>query len=372
MHAAYLGAGRYARGTAFAAILITFTWHILNDLTAVVLRWPSYRWPVVSAGAWLVFTAIAVVAAIHLLRGVPLEPVWPHATVAIVLSGVGSLACDPQLDLISPQNWPWGAVGWLGVMLYWHRPIRALGPFLAINGIVSTGVIVAAGQSDRVSLSRIAMVIAGSIGLQLGFAAGARVLVAAADWTTEISSAQARANLTRAAADEVHLSRRQRYDALQCSAAGLLRALADGTADPLDEAIQRRCAAEAARLRRLFVETDDLPHPLVDELRACTDLAERRGVAVSFAAVGRPPALDTAARRALADAPIEVLSATRSQARLTVVAAPDRVSVSVVADANIEPARIEGVRQVDASVVVIECHRSEGRLWVEASWRGQP
>jgi hypothetical protein len=42
----------------------------------------------------------------------------------------------------------------------------------------------------------------------------------------------------------------------------------------------------ATQLRRLFAENDDVPDPLVHELSACIDVAERRGLAVSLAVSG--------------------------------------------------------------------------------------
>ena len=74
----------------------------------------------------------------------------------------------------------------------------------------------------------------------------------------------------------------------------LLQDLAAGRANPADQAVQRDCAIAAARLRRLFAESDDAPDPLIHELLACADVAERRGVAADLEAVGGIPAVPAA------------------------------------------------------------------------------
>ena len=115
----------------------------------------------------------------------------------------------------------------------------------------------------------------------------------------------------------------------------LLAGLAGGELDPADERVQHRCSVEASRLRRLIAEHDDAPSPLVHELRACADMAERRDVAVTLETAGTLPVVPVQVRRALTEAPIHLLAAARTQARVTVLYGADdgEVEVSVVADA---------------------------------------
>jgi hypothetical protein len=375
--AAVLVAGRYARGTALAAVLITGFWHVGNNVTAIVVGWSAYRWPALTVAAWLAYAVIAAVAAAPLLSyrpqlesTVPLrasEPraIWPLAVAAIGLTVASALACRPEQDFITPPNWGWGAAGWLGVLLFWHRRLRTLVGFLGLNTAASLAMMLLAGQDDRIDLSRFMMVIVGSSALQLGFAGGTRALNAAADWAAQASAKHAAAVLRQTVANEIHEARQLRYEALQRTAARLLGALADGTADPGDAEVQRRCAAEAARLRRLFVEIDDLPHPLVHELRACADVAERKGVVVDLVAIGAVPVLSREVRRGLAEATIEALAATRSRARLTVLGTGERVVVSLVADCD----AIE-VAPRPAPDVAARVWTDNGRVWIEASWPG--
>src|SRR6266498_2730582 len=215
----------------------------------------------------------------------------------------------------------------------------------------------------RISIARYLMVVTGSGALQLAFAGGARALRAAADWTAAASAAHAETLTAQRTAEEVHRMRQRRFQALQHTTAHILAALADGRALPSDPSVQRSCAMEAARLRRLFAETDDLPDPLVHELEACADVAERRGVAVDLAVIGSLPGVPVNVRRALAEPPIELLSAAKTSARITVAGLGDQVVIGVVADADL--ARVDSGHGPD---VAVSWFREGERLWVETRW----
>ncbi|MCI4062297.1 hypothetical protein MRQ36_06870 [Micromonospora sp. R77] len=124
--------------------------------------------------------------------------------------------------------------------------------------------------------------------------------------------------------------RRARLAVASGSAAEVLAALAAGEADPADPEVRRRCVLAAARLRRLIAESDDVPDPLLHELRAAADVAERKGVPVELVAVGVPPDLPVEVRRRLVDPLVAALADARDRARLTVVARPDEVVVGLV------------------------------------------
>ncbi|MBM0205193.1 hypothetical protein JNW90_20665 [Micromonospora sp. STR1s_5] len=86
----------------------------------------------------------------------------------------------------------------------------------------------------------------------------------------------------------------------------------------------------AARLRRLIAESDDVPDPLLHELRAAADLAERNGLPIDLVTIGTPPPLPVEVRRRLADPLTGTLADARGWARLTVVSGSDEVVVSLV------------------------------------------
>ena len=127
-----------------------------------------------------------------------------------------------------------------------------------------------------------------------------------------------------------------------------------------------RCAVQAARLRRLLAEGDEVPGSLVHELHASADVAERRGVAVEIETAGPLPQVPGPARRVITDAAIAILTAARSQARITLAAVAAGVAVSFVADTGAVvrlPAAGEGV--------AIEQQQDGGMLWAEARWNSR-
>jgi hypothetical protein len=143
-------------------------------------------------------------------------------------------------------------------------------------------------------------------------------------------------------------------------------ALAAGTADPGDEQVRQSCAVQAARLRRLLAESDEVLGSLLHELHASADVAERRGVAIQIETAGSLPPVPGPARRVITDAAIAILTAARSQARITLVAVATGIAVSFVADTGALvglPAGGEGV--------AVEQQQDGGLLWAEARWNSQ-
>jgi len=67
-------------------------------------------------------------------------------------------------------------------------------------------------------------------------------------------------------------------------------------------------------------------------VRACANVAERRGVLVELATAGPLPELPLEARRILTEPAIEALVASSTWARVTVYGGPDEVIVSAVGD----------------------------------------
>ena len=118
----------------------------------------------------------------------------------------------------------------------------------------------------------------------------------------------------------------------------------------------------------MFAESDDAPDPLIHELIACADVAERRGVAADLEAVGVIPAVPAAIRRVFTDMAITILAAAATRARITATAAGNGLIVSFVADGPVgAPLPVSGM-PLPGGDVAISHQRDDDVLWVEARW----
>jgi hypothetical protein len=385
---------RYARGTAIAAVIVAATWHVSSDLAATLLGWQDYRWPSVVLVVWVAMAALVAAGSVVLLRPGSGRPVWLPglgvplllACVAVMLVAVQDPAgAEQRADggAFVPSNWAWTAFGWFALVLLWHWPLRWLLGALALNSAVVLATMVRTDQVDQLIVSRYMIVVYCTLALQLGLALGARVLLRTSGRAAAAAAERADLDTAQLAADRVHADRVHRYREMGRAVRQFLAGLASGELDPTEPAVQRRSAIEAARLRRLIAEHDDTPNPLVHELRACADMAERRDVAVTLETAGPVPDLPLPVRRALIEAPMCVLATARTQARVTVIstgfgevgsgevgfggAGFGEVEVSVVADGEGDLHIMdEDVRHKDVEVL----WSTEGdSRWVRTRWR---
>jgi len=370
-----------ARGVAIAAIAVAATWHLLYDLTATLIGLSTYRWPNVAALAWWLVAGVIVLAAIGVLRDPTAQsrPNHIHTTIGLVVliaSSVAVLVDSRDVDsltddgLFSLANWALPPVGWPFVLLLWRYRLRWLIVTIAGADAIGLAAAAASGPIHPVTVARLIIVFWGVATLQLGFSLGTRLLIRTAKRTAEARAAQAELNNALEAAERVHDDRQRRYREIGQSMRELLGDLATDL-DPADPQVQRRCAVEASRLRRLIAEHDDTPDPLLHELRACADLAERRQVVVTLEAAGTPPRLPLQVRRALTDPTMHLLAAARTQARVTVFAAADasEVEVSVVADGT--GSRPSTRDHAALAGVDVSWTDQDGQEWVRARWRDQ-
>ena len=360
-------ATRYRHGFDLVVILLVGIWHVGNDLLALLAGWSDYLRPVTELLAWLALSAVGAAAAVRLLRGrTGVVGTWLLAGAALA-AGAVAIAAVPADLLFSGTNWAWGSTGWFGVLVLLRRPPRELGVFLGINAAVALAVLAGAGALDRIGVARAATMIYGTAALQVTLLLAAQALAATARRAAAVAEAESAVRRRRQVAERLHADRRQRYRVVHDAVAPLLAGLADGTLDPAGGEVRHRCAVEASRLRRLFAETDDVADPLLHELRACSYIADRRGVAVDLQLTGRLPALDRDVRRALTEAPLLALAGAERRARVTVLGRTDEVAVSVLVDGR-GPAPAEPVGTATSNVTVSVLD-DEDRRWVEARWR---
>ncbi|WP_018680541.1 hypothetical protein [Actinokineospora enzanensis] len=280
-----------------------------------------------------------------------------YAAAVVSAVGLGAGRNTTALD------WAYGTTGWVGVVLLLDQRFTHLVWFLALHEATTVAVVLL-GAPTGMSVLNALVAAVGGIGFPLGTGFGATVLRSiaarahrAADQVEQVRSAEE-------VSAALHGKRRERLAELDQSAVPLLRGLADGVLDPEDPGVQRACAIEAARLRRLFAEVEDVANPLMHELAHCADVAERRGVIVDLEFAGAWSLPDRSLRRALTQAPLEVLATARTSARVTALGTPGLLTISVVADCG----EIE-LTDPDHEGIEVEKFRQDDLTWVEVRWR---
>ncbi|MFJ7768235.1 hypothetical protein ACIQ1J_07425 [Streptomyces sp. NPDC097107] len=357
---------RYTRVISVVVVVIVVVWHFGYDSLILVRGWSRYEPAWAALTSWLVLSVVQLVGSVLLLRTALRGRLAPFLTSVALLAGIVAVATYPRGAAISDLSWAANTVGWFGVLLLMQRPMRELVALLACTVAMTMAALGAHGELDtREAWSRLIAQSYTTAGIQLAFVLLTRELHHAARLTTGAARAQADRMARQAAEETRHAERRRRYRYLRDRIAPLLQDLAEGRAHPGDEGVRRSSAIEAARLRRLFAETEDAAHPLLHELRACADVAERRDVDVTFVCYGELPDVPVAARRQLTDGPLLALASAKTVARVTVVVTAGEVTVSVVADAA-APAAPHAIRFAGTSVLFDE---KENLLWLESRWR---
>jgi len=353
--------GRYQRAFTLAVIFLVVLWHLAGAGGQLLHNRAAYSSFAFQGAMWLVMALAIAAGTVLVLRGTPgWCPAWAVALTALAAS-TAAAAASPAGQMLA-VNWAWGSAGWIGVLVLLRRRFAELAAFLAALALATLGVQVGDGL-HRADLAGFLAVLAWSTGAQAAVAAGVKALDGAAGQAAAAARSEHAALERAATAETIRAARHARWLALQESAVPLVAELAAGTADPGDERVRVRCAVQAARLRRLLAEGDEVPGSLVHELHASADVAERRGVAVDIETAGALPQVPGPARRVITDAAIAILTDARTQARITLATVAAGIAVSFVADTGAAvrmPAAGEGV--------VIDQQQDDGMLWAEARW----
>jgi hypothetical protein len=356
--------GRYQRAFTLAVIFLVVLWHLAGAGGQLLHNRAAYGSVAFQGAMWLVMALAITAGTILVLRGTPgWCPAWAVA-LTVLAASTAAAAASPAGQMLA-VNWAWGSAGWTGVLVLLRRRFAELAGFLAALALAVLGVQVHDGL-HRADLAGFLAVLAWSTGAQIAVAAGVRALDGAAGQAA-VAVRSEHAALERAAtAETISAARHARWLALQETAVPLVAELAAGTADPGDEQVRIRCAVQAARLRRLLAEGDEVPGSLVHELHASADVAERRGVAVDIETAGSLPQVPGPARRVITDAAIAILTDAHSQARITLATVTSGIAVSFVADTGaVVPL------PAPAAGVVIDQQQDGGMLWAEARWNSR-
>ncbi|MFY1624596.1 hypothetical protein ACN268_15530 [Micromonospora sp. WMMD735] len=357
------------RGARIAAVAIALVWHLAIGLPAVLGAWPTLAAPTVVAAGWLATCALGGYAAHRLLRGVP-PPALPLAA-ALLAVDAAVFAAAGREQLFAAANWAWTGLAWFFVVVLWGRPIRWMIVLLAGHAAIALAALVGHGATAPADLTRFTMYVYGTSSLPVAVFTGAAVIATLARERADTATATLAVRAERDAAERAWADRRARLALVGGAAEQVLAELADGRADPGDPFVQRRCVLAATRLRRLIAESDDVPDPLLHELRAAADLAERNGLPIELIAIGTPPPLPVEVRRRLADPLAAALADATGWARLTVVAGPDEVAVSLVTPDGQDPEAADppapGAGDDDQ---VEHVHERDGEIrWTQTRWR---
>lgn len=358
----------FLRGLRIAATVIAGGVLLGLDLPRLLSHLQQFRPPITQIAGYLLFVAIVAIDVVLVVRHRSWGRwCWPAAALVLVAETVMWLSL-PLGNPLDHGETAYGAVGWLGLLLLFDRPLRILLMFIGAHVLLSAVLLLGNAATDRDTILAFGLVTVGICAFQLavGGATVALRRVAAAAITAARQEEDTRTQ--EAVAARLHLDRQQRYEELAGTARPLLGGLADGSLDPTDQETRLRCTIEAARMRRLFAESDDVEDPLLHELQAGIDLAERKGIIITLATNGRWPTLPRELRRALTDAPLSALAAAASTARVTVVGTPSAVSVSVVADV----AARDTLPQPTLANIQVTTMRNETERWVQAQWTRNP
>lgn len=375
-------AGNLRRGLRLATLAITVVTLFCFALPLLLANSRTYRSLPQEVLAFAILTAVAVAAGVQVLRDRGLgKPRW-ILLAAVFTASVLATTGIPAAELMSEAEWSYGVIGWFVLLVLADHSAAATVASLAAHTAGSFAQLILVGQHHEVA--DLVVVTAVVLGCELPVLAAA---MASRRLTATAAAAAERAERVRTAeaiAEHLHADRRSRYADLATTAVPLLTDLTTGSADLADPGVRAAYAVAAARLRRLFAEHDEVDDPLLHELRACLDLAERKGVSVYLGACGDYPTPPLPVRRALTEPALRTLATAATEARVTVLGSPTGVTVSVLADAcpaegnDPEPAAVNERAANDSAVndsaandstVTVTRLVDGSRVWMEATWR---
>ncbi|MBT0769558.1 hypothetical protein KIH74_11540 [Kineosporia sp. J2-2] len=366
-------ADEFLRGLRIATLGVTTAVLCLWFMPTALITPDAYSSPQVEYAALAVLVVVLLTAAAMVVVDRPWGRWrWPMVAVALVSTVVATAAVEPEQLIVAP-HWSWKIFGWFAVLLLMDLPLGWFFGALGLQQLISLGQVLVAGQGDRSTLVEMGVTSLLVASWQGAVAVAAVALQQSGAVARQTAAEEERLRLSERVAEQLHSDRQTRYTDLAATTAPLLEGIADGRHDPADPQVRRACSVEAARMRRLFAESDDVADPLEHEIYACIDVAERQGTAVQASMRGSLPAVPLPARRALTEPVIAVLASTRTSARVTVVGRADQVTLSVVTDLQEQMVDdvSDGRREVPgprSGVVEVSRLVSGDRLWLDVVW----
>ncbi|GAB3256156.1 sensor histidine kinase [Kineosporia babensis] len=349
-------------GTAFVLATVVVQFGLgLPQLLAHLHTYPS---------PWIPCTAFVLLAAtisagwwVIQGRRVP-TPVVVGGVTTVGAASIAITATLPDGAFFDGPHWSFGLVGWHLLMLLSDRPVRWSMLALAAHTGFSVVAFLTTADPSRAVWGTGLITVVSVMGFQAALGLAGADHRRRALHLEALAEEQARLATAKAVADELDRGRVARVPEQLGSALPLLAGLADGTLDPGRDDVRRQSAVVAAQLRRLFAEGDESPDPLVHELSACAEIAEKRGLQVSFAVSGAVVPVPLEARRALVQPVVDALAAARARARITVLRTAESVRVAAVCDGNASAQ----TSSAPSDLVAVEWHSVAEQVWMEARW----
>ncbi|MFF8691297.1 hypothetical protein ACF08W_03730 [Streptomyces sp. NPDC015144] len=343
-------------------ILVCATGILQFGLSLHPLLTQEYRHRWLAMAAFIALACVTAVCCGWVLRRKPL-PV-AGGTAVVLAASFGAFSALAPDQRFQASDWSFGLVGWHLLLLLLDR-VRVLITVLAAHLVTSMGLFLSAGVPDRATLGAAGAAAFGAVNVQLAVVVITQVLRRQTHEAMAVAEQKDRLEIRVLTAQRWEQGQRIAFADQLGSTLSLLAGLADGELDPRDSDTQRRCALAATQLRRLFAENDDVPDPLVHEVGACVDAAERRGVDVSFAISGAAVPVPSQVRHELTGPVVTALSAARIRARVSMLRTDAEVRIAVVADAGAELV-VESTGRVG-----VECDVYGEYVRLEARWRKQ-
>ena len=357
-------AANYGKGLHWSVVGMSAIILLLLDLPKVLTNLDAYGSVAAQFVALAGFLVISGLAGLATWRERPLGRWrWPLLLAVFALSELATQTVSAG-NRLGVAHWAEGDAAWWVALLLLDSPFA-----LFVGALVAHYAIT---YAHGLLMGHATVTVAGAVNavlLVLSFQVAVGMIAAVLRAIAAPAARAAREAEQLRTAEEVerqlHADRRERFAGLVETTVPLLDGLSSGRLDPAEESVRRACAVEATRMRRLFVETVGETDPLLHELRACIELAERNGVSVSFAEYGTRPRVPMRARRMLTEPAVAVLATARGKVRLTVVGADETVTVSVVSDRT--PYAVPAPDRDGVRTAVVE---DGDRLWIQTTWRG--
>ncbi len=353
----------------------------IGMLVEVLATLGQYRQPLAAVAVWL---GILLAAAWLVPRALARSLSRPEAVaaIAVAVAAVSAIGLDRRTHLAA-GSLDWAILGtvWLLALVALSRSAWLSVPGAALVLAAHGFFVVHLLGATPLGLARVA---AGgyAMGVVLAiFAALRPALQTHSEIAVRRAELGSRSAAERAAVAAIHDDRADRMALLEVEALPLLRGIADGSLDPADPAVRRKCAEHATTLRGALVHRTEQTGGLLAALGPALRTARARDMPVEIQVVGDPGQPDPAVAQDVLAAVHGVLRTLPPQpVILTVLSAGDEVELYLtfgLAPADLGPVRADlaGLGQPGPATagwqVTLDAEPT-GSGCLELSWRKVP